>query len=143
LSGWAYVTSRKTAAELAAEASKDRWPLWIDDLWVTGVLARRINARLLTLNSLYTVHKDHLQCCLDDQRGKDGQRLLCDFLVGPSSGDAKLVIKLGRLAAECRQIGLCQRRTWEKSIARTCIRASNPFLLPDSPGVGQVFVLDG
>jgi len=148
LSGWAYATGPLTAAALVQAAQKDPRPLWIDDLWVTGILASSIGAPLLSLNSMYTVHTDHLRCCLDQENEGNAEKLYqCDFLVGPSSGDKDLVRRFGQLATHCHQrrrqrpTSACERRPWKQAVSRTCVRVNNPLLLPDSPGVGEVIVL--
>ena len=42
VSGWAYAMTSKTAYGLVQEALKQREPLWIDDVWITGILFEQI-----------------------------------------------------------------------------------------------------
>ena len=139
LSGWAWTTSLTTAEKLV-EASQTNKFFWIDDVWVTGMLAKKIGASLETLNSLYTIYIEHIRCCVENQKSKDGKTLMCDFLVGPSMDDFNLIRRYGQLASKCFQ-EQCERRTWEQSVMKTCVKIDNPLFLPTSPGVGQVFIL--
>ena len=42
VSGWTYAMTCKTARGLVQEALKQRESLWIDDVWITGVLFEQI-----------------------------------------------------------------------------------------------------
>ena len=140
LSGWAWMTSTRTAQRLVNEAQNSKEVFWIDDVWVTGILAAKIDARLLSLNSLYTVYAEHLRCCVSSQQKKDaGLLMMCDFMVGPSVGDPELIRRFGRLAVECHveKPLICQRRKWEQSVMKTCVNINNPLFLPESPGIGE------
>ena len=141
LSGWAYVTDLPTAKALATAANAAKDFFWIDDVWITGMLAASVDASLVSLNTFYTVYVEHLRCCLDDQPDGDGL-LQCDFAVGPSMDDLDLIVKLGKLAVKCHDDQHhCQRRQWQKSVIKTCVKVDNPFFLPSKGGVGEVFVL--
>jgi len=51
-SGIAYVMSYQVASKLIGEVDKSNW-LWIDDVWMTGVLAERFNLSYFKLNARY------------------------------------------------------------------------------------------
>ena len=142
LSGWAYVTTPAMAAKLVDAADRER-PFWIDDVWVTGVLASSVGARLETINSLFTVYAEQLKCCLKDHPADNELgRYRCDFIVGPTSDDGKLLLELGELSLYCQRHG-CGVRPWQKSVVNTCVKVDNPYFLPESKGEGEVIVLKG
>lgn len=133
MSGWAYVTSPKTAMNLVQQSQQIEFN-WIDDLWVSGILGKKINVELLTFNSYFTVHKGHAQCCLDDPT------YLCDFAIAPSMEDWEMVKQFGHLATSC-DMKQCSRRPWAKAVIQTCINSNDPFQIAQSQGIGEVFVV--
>jgi hypothetical protein len=137
LSGWAYVTTPKTALKIAKEANQSDL-FWIDDIWVAGMLASQSGIKLESLNNLYTVYVEHIECCLDHD---DEDKLMCDFIVGPSQDRFDLIQRFGDLAIKCHRMQNCSRRKWDSSVINTCAHIDNPFFLPDSKGVGEVFVI--
>ncbi len=139
LSGWAYALTPRAARSLVFEASSSgSIPsfFWIDDLWVTGFLAVKVGAKLRAINHIYTVYAEHMRCCLQTR----DEHFMCDFAVGPSLGDVALIEQFGKLSSLCH-VSSCQRRKWEKSIVNTCVNVDNPFFLPETGGVGEVFVI--
>ncbi len=72
LSGWAYGATMVAARDLLEQAGRHPSPLppffWIDDLWVTGYLAREAGVALRRANDLFTVYTEHLECCVKDQQ---------------------------------------------------------------------------
>ena len=59
LSGWAYITTPNVANKLV-NVSKQARILWIDDVWVTGILASKANILVKSLNMFYTFYKEHI-----------------------------------------------------------------------------------
>ena len=58
LSGWCYVTTPTTiGAVFDVLALWTGEMFWIDDVWVTGVLAARAGIKLISLNSFFTVYR--------------------------------------------------------------------------------------
>lgn len=137
LSGWAWATSTSTAVRLVNQSRRVPF-FWIDDLWVTGVLAGVAGGiRVESLNTFYTVYAEHMECCVAEENTDK----LCDFIVGPSLDRTELIVKFGRLSQRCHEMG-CERRTWKDSVVKTCVKIDNPYFLPhNSPGVGEVIVL--
>ena len=145
LSGWAYITTPNVARKLV-NISKQTPLLWIDDVWITGILASKAGVKLKSLNQFYTFYKEHIQCCVADPT------LECDFLVGPSENDLNVIRQFGEFSRNCWNfIYEDSRRTRIKSFERVCNKRSvkaaiikhcnlpNPFFLPDSLGLGEVF----
>ena len=134
LSGWAYVTS-PTVAKKLVDASTKVPLLWIDDVWVTGIVASKIEKlSLKSLNLFYTFYKQQIECCLSESSFE------CDFIVGPSEGDLSVIEKFGQHAQKCwTQISSkrCKKRKQKESIIETC-HVSNPYFLPENTGIGEV-----
>ena len=142
LSGWAYITTPNVARKLV-NMSKRVPILWIDDVWITGVLASKAGILRKSFNVFYTFYKGHIQCCVLEKT------LECDFLVGPSENDLNVIRKFGEHSQNCwnglflsaedtRFQGVCQKRREEQSIMKTC-HVPNPYFLPESRGIGEVF----
>ena len=145
LSGWAYVTTPNVAKKLV-KISKEVPVLWIDDVWVTGILAGRANIQLKSLNMFYTFYNEHIQCCVFETR------IECDFLVGPSGNNLTVIRKYGELSQRCSNDNLfmlqdsggnsskrrCNRRKDVDSIIKNC-HVQNPYFLPRSQGIAEVF----
>ena len=131
LSGWAYVTTPKVA-EKVVKASKNIPLLWIDDVWVTGIIASQIGIQLKSLNLFYTFYKEHIECCLSNDLFE------CEFLVGPSEGDTSVIEKFGQHSQKCWKNSLnCKKLKQNESVIKTC-HVSNPYFLPENNGIGQV-----
>lgn len=135
VSGWAYamtMSSAKRIVYLAETASN----LWVDDVWVTGIL--RLNAGINQLNNWsrwYTPYIEHLKCCLEDLNYS------CDFIVLPTNGDTDLIEKFGKLSRHCYNYS-CFTRPQSISIRKIC-NVANPLFLPESGGVGHVLNAGG
>lgn len=140
LSGWAWMTSPFTAKSLVNQAQVSDM-FWIDDLWITGMLAHQIGAKIEALNSFYTVYLEHIKCCLNE---KTSELYMCDFLVGPSLNREDLIRRFGRLSVDChiKRPNYCQRRKWKDSVIKNCVNIENPFFLPDSKGVAEVLTIE-
>lgn len=113
VSGWAYITSQDVAHRIVHKANEGHHDIragvtWIDDLWITGVIAGQLNISLLTLNSFYTPDVSYLRCC---QMKEDHAEKFCDFIVGPSEGDVALMASLGQMSRTCQKNG-CTKRQW-------------------------------
>lgn len=72
LSGWAFATTPWVAGILA-RLSRDSKFFWIDDIWITGILAWKANFKLLSLNSLYTMYVEHIECCVKNPSQTRGE----------------------------------------------------------------------
>ena len=145
LSGWAYVTTPNVAKKLV-NVSKQVPILWIDDVWVTGILASKAEVLLKSLNMFYTFYKEHIQCCVSEPT------LECDFLVGPSENDLAVIRNFGQHSRKCwdnrvwfikehksnRFKSICKARRGKDAILKNC-NVPNPYFLPESKGFGEVF----
>ena len=129
LSGWAYLATTWAAARLVEEA--EGMPcFWIDDVYVTGILAERAGLPRRSLTSQYTPFAAHAECCA---RASDS---LCDHVAAPTTGDADLLRRFLVHARACRERG-CTRPP--PSLGPRCIGVGRH--LPETKGAGQVFVV--
>ena len=95
VSGWAYATT-VTAARLLVQESDSSPFFWIDDVFVTGILASRCGVFHVNIRSRLTVNEEHVACCLQ-------QRPLaaCRYIIAPVV-DVILMEKFYRHAWQCR-----------------------------------------
>lgn len=127
LSGWFYVTNIPTV-NLLLKTSKDVPYFWIDDLYVTGLLVEKTNITHFKLNRFYTQYREYLQCCIE------APNYLCDYLIGPSFNDNKLIIKFQKYAEACFY-KKCKKRTDENSLKNACVVKWNEEPLGKGRGV--------
>lgn len=113
LSGWLYITNPYTA-ELLSKTSNSVSYFWIDDTYVTGLLAERLNLPLAKLNKYYTTHPEHLKCCMAKPKYQ------CDFWVGPNGGETKLVQNFEKYAEACYKYK-CKKRLRGASVRDNCV----------------------
>ncbi|XP_018563735.1 beta-1,3-galactosyltransferase 5 [Anoplophora glabripennis] len=114
VSGWFYVTTPNTSAKLVALSKTTKY-FWIDDTYITGILARKLKIRHFDISQYFAVHAEYLNCCIQDVRNK---HLDCDILVGPNGGNSNLFYDFN-LAMNICDLKLCKART--KSINETCV----------------------
>lgn len=131
LSGWMYVTTPPVINKLLSAAQKEKF-FWIDDTFVTGILAQRAGVEgYSNISNTFTTDPGYLECCL---RHTD---VHCDYMVGPSGGDYSLHIRLARHAKRCRDKGSCKNRSPQNALKRTCVNKGRQQL-PLSGGQGYV-----
>jgi hypothetical protein len=80
-SGWLYITNPATARKLAGKAKMSNY-FWIDDVWVTGFLAREIGITHLDLAKHWTMHTSALLLAKSIQ---SPELYHSDYLAGPMS----------------------------------------------------------
>jgi hypothetical protein len=101
------------------EASKTVHYFWIDDTYVTGLLAQAAGMSHQDIHQYFTLHPEYLECCIKDKIH------LCDYIVGPSSGDSELLLRFQRHAATCQE-RKCSKRSSYRALNSTCV-ASKKF----------------
>lgn len=94
VSGWAYVTTVTSASLLVKESETSSF-FWIDDVFVTGVLARRCGVHHVDIRSKLTVNEEHVVCCLQRR-----PFTACRYIVAPVV-DVVLMEKFYRHVREC------------------------------------------
>lgn len=124
LSGWLYITNPYTARKLLTETKHHKF-FWIDDTFVTGMLAQNLPIRHQDLNEWFSANPDFLQCCV---RGMTDYNLQCQFVAGPNGGDSKLLVAFQKAAKKCLETG-CRMRSGDKEDLRnTCVTSYKDVL---------------
>uniref|UniRef100_A0A182NCF9 Hexosyltransferase n=1 Tax=Anopheles dirus TaxID=7168 RepID=A0A182NCF9_9DIPT len=116
LSGWLYITHQFTARALVAEAQTAGF-FWIDDTFITGLLAQRLRIPLTELNRWYSSNSEFLDCCIRDMKRYAYQ---CDYYVGPNGGNGKLIMAFVQELERCYD-NACYQRPAGKSLTATCV----------------------
>ncbi|KAJ8982967.1 hypothetical protein NQ317_001407 [Molorchus minor] len=114
VSGWFYVTTPKTCSKLYSLSQSTRY-FWIDDTYITGILASKLKIRHYDISKNFTVHSEYLDCCVNDVRDKN---LDCDILIGPNGGNNNLFYQFNNAMNICN-LKLCKTRT--KPLNETCV----------------------
>ncbi|KAL1509868.1 hypothetical protein ABEB36_004540 [Hypothenemus hampei] len=113
LSGWFYITTTEVARKLAQAANYDKF-FWIDDVFVTGILSRRLKLTLYDFSEHFAVNSELLQCCLQDFE----KHIQCDASVGPNGGDNKMIYVFNEKFQKCVH-SKCSKRL--KPLNETCV----------------------
>ncbi|XP_018020007.1 beta-1,3-galactosyltransferase 5 [Hyalella azteca] len=135
LSGWCYMAPMEVVKKLAQNAHKFPY-FWIDDVFVTGIMAEDLKIERQGLNHLYTIHSALLECCTLEQFSP--KKYYCDVFAGPTSGDNNLYKAALDQFYYCYRKG-CGRRTGTEILIRTCV--VTPKETPYGRGVGEVIAL--
>ncbi|KAK5643272.1 hypothetical protein RI129_007117 [Pyrocoelia pectoralis] len=114
LSGWFYITNPITVQSLVKESSKVPY-FWVDDVYITGLLAQKCRVQHYNIGNYFTVHSEFLECCLRDIKKF---RYDCDIIIGPNGGDNNLFYKFNDAASEC-YYRKCLKRS--RSLNQTCV----------------------
>lgn len=108
LSGWAYVITQPAAIAImaAARARDHAVPFWIDDVYMTGMLAATAGVARYALNQHYSLVMGAASCCLDGSGHLHPQKSvtpLCGLLVAPSDKNTSLLAKWVGAARSCHR----------------------------------------
>ena len=95
--GWLYLTNPGTAAALVRAATAVKF-FWIDDVWVTGFLARHLAIQHLDIIKYWTMQRGRLLLYKSIQNPDIYHE---DFVSGPMDRDAGLSLALHRRARWC------------------------------------------
>lgn len=123
LSGWFYITNLKTAHDLAL-ASESREYFWIDDIYVTGILAEELSIHLEDINKIFSSNSEFIDCCIRDINDK---RIQCDYLIGPNGGDSNLILSFIKATRTC-YLGGCKKRDEQHHVKNTCVAQTKDLL---------------
>lgn len=130
LSGWAYLATMEAARRLVTHSESSPF-FWIDDIYVTGLLADLSGIGRVDLRPRYTVYTDHLLCCL-----RNGTKA-CDYFAGPLDDPDDLEL-FYRHTLDCH-LGLCPP---DGQPASRCVITAKPFRLAKGRVVhGQIIPL--
>lgn len=112
VSGWLYVTDFKTAEKLVAQSTSVPY-FWIDDVYITGILAKVANVTFINVNKYFTTNPEYFECCIRD-------RVYCGFIVTPSGGDNDLQIRAQKHLYRCYMEG-CSHYKPGKTLKNSCV----------------------
>ncbi|XP_073980728.1 beta-1,3-galactosyltransferase 5 [Rhodnius prolixus] len=114
LSGWMYVVSVQLALKLVNSAHMVPY-FWIDDLFITGILANQLNAKFIDLSEYFSLHPEVVECCIR-------LRMKCGFFVAPTSGDYALQTKFHDHCYTCRTfMNACRTLPRGKTVEKMCV----------------------
>lgn len=136
LSGWMYLTTPKTAASLVAVAKETPY-FWIDDVYVTGILATKLNIKLenVRFKHMFLEFFELMDCCINDMINKN---IMCEYSVGPNGNDNNMIVKFNDAINVCN-LNKCTDRPSDKMLNDTCISIKKSF--PISRGIPVVNLL--
>lgn len=95
LSGWLYVAATKSVRRLLRAINEHENYFWIDDLYVTGMLAKRSQIDLTDLRSEYETDPGPINCCIQ-------KRQRCGFLAAPSGDNYELLQPYSEQLIRCK-----------------------------------------
>ncbi|XP_076273859.1 beta-1,3-galactosyltransferase 5-like [Rhynchophorus ferrugineus] len=89
VSGWFYITNYVSAKNIVLQSNHEKY-FWIDDLFITGIIASKLKVMLYDISQHFTPNSEFLQCCLQDF----DKNIICDISVGPNGGNCMKRVKL-------------------------------------------------
>lgn len=116
LSGWLYITNQWTARALVLQSEVVPF-FWIDDTYVTGILAERVKIQQTSLNKWFSANSEFIDCCIRDMRKSSYQ---CDYYAGPNGGNPKLIMEFIQELERCYD-NACYQRPSDKPLTKTCV----------------------
>ncbi|XP_062561685.1 beta-1,3-galactosyltransferase 5 [Armigeres subalbatus] len=116
LSGWLYIANQRVARELVLKSEVVSF-FWIDDTYVTGVLAGQMGIKLQSLNKWFSANSEFLDCCIRDMKRYSYQ---CDYYVGPNGGNNQLIMDFIQELERCYD-NACYQRPSGKPLTKTCV----------------------
>ncbi|XP_065075145.1 beta-1,3-galactosyltransferase 5-like [Ochlerotatus camptorhynchus] len=116
LSGWLYVANQNTARELVLQSESVPF-FWIDDTYVTGILAGHARIKPTSLNKWFSANSEFLDCCIRDMKRFSYQ---CDYYVGPNGGNSRLIMDFIQELERCYD-NACYQRPSGKPLTKTCV----------------------
>lgn len=123
LSGWFYITNLKTSHDLVLSAETTDY-FWIDDIYVTGILAEQLSIPLDGINDIFSSNSEFIDCCI---KGIQHRRMQCDYMIGPNGGDSKLIISFIKAERSCH-LGGCNKRDKEHHVKHTCVAQTKDLI---------------
>lgn len=120
VSGWLYITNPFTARQLAHQAREEPF-FWIDDTFITGIVAEKLGIKHVALNKYFSANPEFLDCCVRDMMIR---KLKCEFWVGPNGGDDKMLAEFIKDSRLCRKLMCRQRQGITQDTRKTCVAAS-------------------
>ncbi|XP_027836757.2 beta-1,3-galactosyltransferase 5-like [Aphis gossypii] len=95
LSGWLYAAKAVSVGRLLRAIEVRERYFWIDDLYVTGILAERAGLELTDLRPDFETDPGPVHCCVL-------KRQRCDFLAAPTGDDWTLLQRYAEQLTRCK-----------------------------------------
>ncbi|XP_054262860.1 beta-1,3-galactosyltransferase 5 [Macrosteles quadrilineatus] len=112
VSGWLYVLRFNSAKKLLTPLKHERY-FWIDDVFVTGMLAEKVNVCFENMEEYFTTNPEYFECCMRDE-------VECGFIVGPSGGDYNINIDFQKHSEKCFNSNCTQYKNG-KTFRNSCV----------------------
>lgn len=116
VSGWFYITTPKVAT-LISKLAKTFPYFWIDDVFITGVLSKKLKFKHLDISQMFRVHPEYLECCMKDLKL---YKYNCPVMVAPNGGNNNLFFIYNKIMSKCSS-NECVNRPEHKQLNVTCI----------------------
>lgn len=129
VSGWFYVTKPQTARKIVTLSNYEKY-FWIDDVFVTGILTKKLKIMQYDISKHFTANSEFLQCCIQDF----DKNLDCDINIGPNGGDNNMFFEFNSKVKKCFE-GQCTKRL--RLLNETCVAKRKINL-----GKGDVIIRD-
>lgn len=95
LSGWLYAARAASVPRLLRAIGVREKYFWIDDLYVTGILAERAGLEFTDLRPDFETDPGPIHCCVH-------KRQRCDFLAAPTGDDDTLLQRYAKQLTSCK-----------------------------------------
>ncbi|XP_008184332.1 beta-1,3-galactosyltransferase 5 [Acyrthosiphon pisum] len=95
LSGWLYAARAASVPRLLRAIGEHEKYFWIDDLYVTGILAERAGLAFTDLRPDFETDPGPIHCCVH-------KRQRCDFLAAPTGDDDTLLQRYAEQLTRCK-----------------------------------------
>lgn len=112
LSGWFYITTPKVCQKLEMQSKNTKY-FWIDDVYVTGIMAESLNINRFDISSIFTKTSEVLECCMKEIETKNIQ---CNILIGPNDAKTNLYYEFNKANNLC--------------VEKKCLKRIYPISLP-------------
>ena len=131
-SGWAYVTTPKVVKSLIKASGKIPY-FWIDDVYITGTLAKQVGVQQVKWNRVFTIYTEFIKCCYEL---KDFTGNLCEFMVGPTLGKTGVMREFLKHTKTCHD-QKCNKTSEEHKMQPECLKQYQRTKI-SPPGKGTV-----
>lgn len=120
VSGWLYITTQDVAKALVVQSTKTPF-FWIDDLFVTGMLAKQLNITIRGLNKLFVTSADCVRRTVEQVAGPEPPDVVykSNFVFGPTDHDMMVLKTFNHLSRYCEH----HQCTWREPHLKGCVNS--------------------
>lgn len=133
LSGWFYITTPSVAGKLAKLANERKY-FWIDDVFITGIIAKELKYVLHDIKHKFAHHAEYLHCCMQDLKAHNYN---CPVMVAPNGGDDNLYFTYNEIMSKC-YLYPCKKRPKDKILETTCVTKKETYIGHGKPLVEMI-----